>query len=66
MISELISKLHEKTDLTYDEMNQVMTEVLSGKTNDEQNETFFSLHIYCFIFSLLSFAAIVLLLLSSK
>ena len=37
MISEFISKLQEKTDLTYDQMSFVMTEVLSGKTNDEEN-----------------------------
>ncbi len=42
MISELISKLQEKTDLTYDEMNQVMTDVLSGKTDDVQNADFLS------------------------
>ena len=45
MISELILKLKEKTDLTYDEMNQVMTDVLSGKTNDIQNADF--LHSKC-------------------
>ena len=43
MISELILKLQEKTDLTYDEMNQVMTSVLSGKTDDTQNADFLSL-----------------------
>ena len=42
MISDLITKLQEKTDLTYDEMNQVMIEVLSGKTNDIQNADFLS------------------------
>ncbi|MBI1662972.1 MAG: anthranilate phosphoribosyltransferase [Nitrosopumilus sp.] len=42
MISELISKLEEKTDLTYNEMNQVMTDVLSGKTNDSENASFLS------------------------
>ena len=42
MISDLISKLQEKTDLTYDEMNQVMTHVLSGKTDDIQNADFLS------------------------
>ncbi|MGY5151632.1 MAG: anthranilate phosphoribosyltransferase [Candidatus Nitrosopumilus sp. bin_6a] len=42
MISEFITKLQEKTDLTYDEMNQVMTDVLSGKTNDIQNADFLS------------------------
>jgi hypothetical protein len=29
MISELIKKLQEKTDLSYDEINGVMTEILS-------------------------------------
>jgi len=33
MISDLISKLQHKTDLTYDEMNNIMTEILSGNTN---------------------------------
>lgn len=42
MISQYISKLQEKTDLTYDEINQVMTEVLSGKTDDTQNSDFLS------------------------
>lgn len=42
MISEFITKLQEKTDLTYDEMNQVMTDVLSGKTSDIQNADFLS------------------------
>ena len=42
MISHLITKLQEKTDLTYDEMNQVMTDVLSGKTDDTQNANFLS------------------------
>ena len=37
MISSLISKIQQKTDLTYDEINFIMTEILSGKTNDEQN-----------------------------
>jgi len=42
MISQYISKLQEKTDLTYDEINQIMTEVLSGKTDDIQNSKFLS------------------------
>ena len=42
MISQYISKLQEKTDLTYDEINQIMTEVLSGKTDDIQNSEFLS------------------------
>ncbi len=42
MISQFISKLQEKADLTYDEINEVMTDVLSGKTNDIQNADFLS------------------------
>jgi anthranilate phosphoribosyltransferase len=37
MISEYISKLEQKIDLTYDQMSEIMSEVLSGKTNDNQN-----------------------------
>lgn len=40
MITEIISKLQQKTDLTYDEINLVMTDILSGNTNDEQNVKF--------------------------
>jgi len=43
MISDIISKLEQKTDLTYDEINSVMTDVLSGKTNDILNADFLSL-----------------------
>jgi len=42
MITEIISKLQQKTDLTYDEINHVMTDILSGKTNDIQNADFLS------------------------
>lgn len=42
MITDIISKLQEKIDLTYDEMNKVMTDVLSGKTNDSENADFLS------------------------
>ncbi|KAF6247460.1 anthranilate phosphoribosyltransferase [Nitrosopumilus sp. b3] len=42
MISEIIAKLQQKTDLNYEEMNTIMTEILSGKTNDEQNMDFLS------------------------
>lgn len=42
MISEIITKLQQKTDLNYDEMNSVMTDMLSGKINDEQNAEFLS------------------------
>lgn len=40
MISDLILKLEQKTDLTYDQMNYIMTEILSGKTNDKENLDF--------------------------
>ena len=42
MISELIKKLEEKTDLSYDEVNEVMTEILSGNTTDSENASFLS------------------------
>ncbi len=42
MISDLISKLQHKTDLTYDEMNSIMTEILSGNTNILENADFLS------------------------
>ena len=42
MISDFISKLQQKTDLTYDEMNSIMTDVLSGRTDDKQNADFLS------------------------
>ncbi|QLH06834.1 anthranilate phosphoribosyltransferase [Nitrosopumilus ureiphilus] len=42
MISDIIAKLQQKTDLNYDEMNSVMTDILSGKTDDEQNAEFLS------------------------
>ena len=42
MISEIIAKLQQKTDLTYDQMNSIMTDILTGKTNDEQNAEFLS------------------------
>ncbi len=42
MISDLISKLQQKTDLSYDEINSIMTDVLSGKTDDQQNADFLS------------------------
>jgi anthranilate phosphoribosyltransferase len=40
MISDLILKLEQKTDLTYEQMNSIMTEILSGKTNDKENFDF--------------------------
>jgi len=42
MISDLISKLQHKTDLSYDEMNNIMTEILSGNTNIAENADFLS------------------------
>ncbi len=42
MISNLIQKLQEKTDLTYDEMNHVMIDILSGNTNLQENADFLS------------------------
>jgi len=42
MISNLIQRLQEKTDLTYEEMNNVMTEILSGNTNLQENADFLS------------------------
>jgi anthranilate phosphoribosyltransferase len=42
MISEYISKLEQKIDLTYDQMSEIMSEVLSGKTNDDQNVSILS------------------------
>ncbi|GKS67846.1 anthranilate phosphoribosyltransferase [Nitrosarchaeum sp.] len=42
MILNLIQKLQQKTDLTYDEINLVMIDILSGKTNDQENSDFLS------------------------
>ncbi len=42
MITELISKLQNKTDLSYDEISNAMTDILSGNTNDQQNADFLS------------------------
>ena len=42
MISDLILKLDKKIDLSYDEMNLIMTQVLSGKTSDSENFEFLS------------------------
>jgi len=42
MISELIKKLEKSNDLNYDEINGVMTEILSGKTTDSENVAFLS------------------------
>lgn len=40
MISEIIKKLQEKTDLTFEETNYVMASMLSGKTTDDENYEF--------------------------
>ena len=42
MISEFIKKLQEKTNLSYDEINGIMTDILSGKTTDSENALFLS------------------------
>ncbi|MFQ5781790.1 MAG: anthranilate phosphoribosyltransferase [Nitrosopumilus sp.] len=42
MISDLIKKLQKKMDLTYDEINNVMTDILSGNTSVQENADFLS------------------------
>jgi len=42
MISDFIKKLQEKTDLTYNEMNNIMTDILSGSTSIQENADFLS------------------------
>ena len=42
MISDYIEKLEKKIDLTYDQMNEIMNQVLSGKTTDYENMGFLS------------------------
>lgn len=42
MISDVIGKLQQNTDLTYEEINNIMTDVLSGKTTDQENVDFLS------------------------
>ncbi len=42
MISKVIKKLEEKLDLSYQEMNEVMTSILSGKTSEQENMKFLS------------------------
>ncbi len=42
MITELVSKLQKKTDLTYHEMSQGMAEILSGRTTNDENRDFLS------------------------
>ena len=42
MISDSISKLEKKIDLSYNEIKLIMTEILSGKTSDIENLDFLS------------------------
>ncbi|MBM2818682.1 MAG: anthranilate phosphoribosyltransferase [Nitrosarchaeum sp.] len=42
MISDLIVKIQQKMDLTHDQMNYIMTEILSGRTDDDENANFLS------------------------
>jgi len=42
MISGIIKKLEQRTDLTYDQVNGVMSDMLSGKTTDSENALFLS------------------------
>lgn len=40
MITDLVTKLQNKTNLSYEEVSDVMTEILNGKTNDQENLDF--------------------------
>lgn len=42
MISEFILRMQQKTDLTYDQMNYIMKEILSGNTSEKENLDFLS------------------------
>jgi anthranilate phosphoribosyltransferase len=42
MIKGLIIKLENKKDLSYDEVNQVMADILGGNTSDQENIDFLS------------------------
>ncbi|MDH3384434.1 MAG: anthranilate phosphoribosyltransferase [Nitrosopumilus sp.] len=42
MISKIIKILEEKTNLSYDQVKEVMTDILSGKTSDSENILFLS------------------------
>ncbi|MFQ5440538.1 MAG: anthranilate phosphoribosyltransferase [Nitrosopumilaceae archaeon] len=42
MISDIIGKLQSKTDLSFEEINGAMAEILSGKTTDSENISFLS------------------------
>jgi anthranilate phosphoribosyltransferase len=43
MITEIIIKLQNKVNLTYNEVNQAMTDILNGKTTDQENLEFLKL-----------------------
>jgi len=40
MISEIITKLQSKTNLTHDETSKIMQEILDAKTTDQENFDF--------------------------
>lgn len=42
MISDIIKKLELRTNLTYEEINGIMTDILSGRTTDLENVSFLS------------------------
>jgi len=42
MIKELIIKLQNKEDLSYDEVSEAMTVILGGNTSDQENADFLS------------------------
>jgi anthranilate phosphoribosyltransferase len=42
MISEIIKILEQKTNLSYDQVKEVMTDILSGRTSDSENISFLS------------------------
>jgi len=42
MISELITKLQQKNNLTYDQMQYIIEEILSGRTDEIENVNFLS------------------------
>ena len=42
MISEYIKKIQENTDITYDEINKITSDILSGNTTDDEKADFLS------------------------
>jgi len=40
MIDEIITKLKNKTNLSYDETSSIMQEILDAKTSDQENFDF--------------------------